>query len=854
MPKYGQYDDASSDNIINLGLGQPNNSILPIDWFQQTCSMMASDRFGPTDDDHSEFLQYGANSGYNEIKRKLATWLNKKYYNENVITSDQLFMTNGCTSAIHLLISKYNESGDTILVDNPTYFIALNIFKEYGLDIEGIDFNSDGVEIEMMDEKITELNSNEKTRQGVLFYYTMPSYHNPTGVSISHKKRKLLAKLCDKHKNLYIIADETYSFLSWDENNLHPMADYHPKILSMSSFSKILAPALRVGWLYQNTNLENYKDEYSFISGESGLNCSSVLNSSGGLNPIGYKFVEYALEMDKEGEYMIDSIIASTIGYLQTNCTIMLEYMDQFNNITYNRPTGGYFIWLKLKNITNTSDFLKYCEKSKVKFHPGIKFSTDNMYKSYIRLSFSYYNPSELITGLERLMDCVTRYNSINVMICGTNANISKHVLSNNDMTLVNDISFLCPFNSVIVDVSNNMESSYLLHQLIKGKYNIPLIISIKELNDETKKLIREYQSFAPVIYINNFSEGNQLFVDFNKIINNIKSDWKITKSSVISQETGEQCLELTNGFETMKLVHNVSNSDSYALGCIAYIYWILNCNNGYYSKMTNNIITIDNYKLIKFNKEVPLKCYNHMLENVSNSCNENDIIGTFRINKNNSFDVKLYKKAQKLVSIDYDMKVLSILSNYIRENYDMETIEFNIYNNRYDFTYKKDSLWAELPTMEYVKTSDDSIHELIAQTTNISLLGICRYKYESYDMDEYYVVLEVRDSVLESPGTGDMLETITTLINCNLSDNDETKYNIIFLNNNYNNTIDIRFFNTMSEESTNNYYSYIAALEYYLYNFHKNYDNSATLTINMKNKVVEMVYDDSINYIILSK
>ena len=267
---------------------------------------------------------------------------------------------------------------------------------------------------------------------------------------------------------------------------------------------------------------------------------------------------------------------------------------------------------------------------------------------------------------------------------------------------------------------------------------------------------------------------------------------------------------------------------------------------------MTNNIITIGKNKMIKLNKEVPLKCYNHMLENVSVGCNE--IIGTFKINKNNSFDVKLYKKGTKILPIHYDMKVLSLFSNYIRDNYDMETVTIDIDNNSYDFKYKKDNLWVELPIMDYVKKSNDSIHELIAMTTNMSLLGVCRYKHDSYDDNLHYLVLEVQDSILESPGAGDMLETITTLINCNLSDNNDNKYNIIFLNSGGTGTIDIRFFNTLSVESTDDIYSYIAALEYYLYHFHKSYEESATLTINMKNKVVEMVYDDSINYIILSK
>ena len=828
MSQNRQYED----DMINFDIGQPNNSILPIDWFREACSEISSEQIS------SDFLQYGEMNGNITIRNKLANWLSNKY--DNNITADQLFMTNGCTGALHLLFSKYSESGDTILVDNPSDFLTIDIFEEYGFDIERIDFNSDGVDIEMMDEKITKLNSDEKYRQGVLFYYTSPTYHNPTGVTISNKKRKLLAKLCDKHKNLFIIANEENHFISWDDSDYLPLADYHPKIISICSFSKILAPALRVGWIYQNTSLENYKDEYSFISGSSGLNHSCVLKASGGLNPIGYKFVEHVLDVD-----CIDGIIESIVGYLETNCTIMLEYMEQFNNIVYTKPKGGYYIWLKFKNINDTSEFLKYCEKSKVRFHPGMKFSDDNMHKSFIRLSFSYYNPSELITGLERLMDCVTRYNHINVMICGEN-DIRKHIMANDDMIIVNDITQLSPFNSVIVDLSDNTETSKLLQQLIRDKYNIPLIIGMKEIDDDTKKLIKEYQFLAPVTYISNFSDGYPLFVEFKKLANQLNQEWNITSQT-------NKSIELTNGSETITLVHNITDSDTYAKVCINYIYWILNCNNGYYSKMTNNIITIDTNKFIKLHKELPLKCYNHMIETVSNNSKINDIIVSFRNTKNNSFDVKLYKKETKLVSIDYDMLILSQLAKYINENYDMETIRMKINNITYDFKYTENSLWVELPSMDYVKNSNESIQELISMTTNILLLGICRYNYN----DSYYLILEVQDCISFSSKIRDLLETITTLINCNMEENNESKYNIVFLNNNGTvgcNMIDIKCFNTMSVETTDDYYSYVSALEYYLYHFHKDYDRSLSLTINMKNKVVEMVYENNSNYIILSK
>ena len=654
MPKYGQYDVPNSNTMVNFGTGQPNNLNLPIEWFQSACAKMATDMFGSTPNEHNQLLQYGAISGYDDIKIKLAEWLTQKYYGnldyhkldiDHLISPNQLFMTNGNTGALHLLMSKYTESTDSIIVENPTYFIAINMFKEYGLNVEGVNMDSDGVNLVELENKIIELNSNEQYKQSMLFFYMIPTHHNPTGITTPHEKRIKLAELCDKYDNLYIIADEVYHFLTFNSTqgcpsskdtcapsqayNFYPMADYHPNMISLGSFSKILAPALRVGWIYQNINLKNFKDKNGFICGTHGLNNSSVLDSSGGINPIGFKFLEYALDK-KEGDIRpIDQIISKNINYLQSNCENMIEYLEQFKNVEFIRPKGGYFLWLKLKTIKDTTEFLKHCEKNKVKFHPGIKFTTDSSLTNCIRLSFSYYSSDNLILGLERLMDCVAKYNSINIKIIGASGKlgtiIKKEIFNIKDFNYSGDIKRsitkadfdgLIPYNTVIIDVSS-IEGTYnLLSFLIAEKLYYPLIIGTTGLKENTVNLMKIYSEFAPVAHISNFSEGIPLIRQFAKLSNGLTSEWKFKMTDThhihkkdapsgtaktiqneiirkvpiesirIGEVIGEHVLELTNGSETIKIIHNVSNRDTFAKGCINYIYWILTLPNGYFNGM----------------------------------------------------------------------------------------------------------------------------------------------------------------------------------------------------------------------------------------------------------------------------
>lgn len=920
MPKYSQYDIPNVNNMVNFGTGQPNNMLLPMQWFQETCKKMSTDMFGSNLNDHNQLLQYGAIAGYPAIRQKMAEWLSEKYYDklisndleiEKKIHPDQIFMTNGSTGALHLLISKYCESGESIIVDNPSYFLALNMFKEYGLTVEGIDLkSSDGTNIVELENRIKKIN--KEKQQSVIFYYTIPTHHNPTGITISHAKRKKLAELCEKYPNLYIIADEVYHFLSFNsEIDFYPMADYHPKIVSIGSFSKILAPALRVGWIYQNTNLINYDEAYGFIRGETGLNMSCVLDSSGGVNPIGFKFVEYALDKS-DGIRPIDQIIETHLAYLKQNCQMMIEYLEQFPNVIFCKPVGGYFLWLCCKSIKNTTNLLKVCETNKVKFHPGVKFSTNGSFDNCIRLSFSYYNSNDILTGLDRLMDSIANYNKICVRVHGASGRlgslIKKELLNCNDFNYLGDIKrifdsndfiVMSPFNSLIIDVSSNDGTFNLVTYLIKTKNYIPLIIGTTGLVDKTISLIKTYGSYAPVALISNFSEGIPLIRQMAKLSNELTPIWNFSMKEVhhvnkkdapsgtaktIMNEIirkvpvesiregdviGEHILELTNGTETIKITHSVSDRTTFAKGCLNYAYWILTKNGGFFNSINkpDNVIKQNNGEnvfIYNLNKDLPEVVINYLIGQITGLYVDVTRIIFIRELDDCEFNARVFKIKPSVEELEYCGISLLEATKLITEFEGYNSSYINVGGTHYKYisscdintnyynpnSYpdkpgeKPEYKMIELPFMNYLASAknDNSVEEIISQMTNITLFGVGRYSYAN----RKYLVLEIRDNVFES----DMLETITTVINSYQKEN--SKYHVIFINalSNKTNYISVRCFDTNSMEQTNELFMIAACLDYYQFHFIKD-NNTISVTIHQSGtKYLNVMYYDSLVYL----
>ena len=339
----------------------------------------------------------------------------------------------------------------------------INIFKEFGFEVETVSLEDDGINTTEL-EQLLDKDTNETK-----MLYTIPAFHNPTSITMSHEKRLKISKLSNKY-NMIILADEVYQLLYFDESNKPPKPLYYYGGLtySISSFSKILAPSLRLGWIQSSDKLLKV------------LKDCGQLDSSGGVNPFVSRIVHNILEDGNMDKYLDD-----TKNRLSKRCEVLSENLSEFSFI---KPNGGYFIWIKLP--FDSIKFLQYCQGKKVKFHTGNKFSSNGQMRDFIRLSFSFYDYEGLKTGANRLSECFeyykNNYSKINVSILGYTGKLGSKIVkcleNENEYNVFNKIGRnlnfkLSGFNDVIVDVSSVESLNNLLIYLLFKNYRVPLVI-----------------------------------------------------------------------------------------------------------------------------------------------------------------------------------------------------------------------------------------------------------------------------------------------------------------------------------------------------------------------------------------
>ena len=366
-----------AEGVIDFGVGQPAEAILPLTLLRQA----ADHRFTQED---PAILQYGPEEGDGYFNTALAKFLTAEYgltAAGNGVQSDHLFVTNGVSQALDLICTLYTKPGDLIFVEEPTYFLVFRIFQDHGLRIEPIPVTDQGIDLTILEEKLQ--------RQRPAFVYTIPTFQNPTSVTMPQAQRERLVALSRDYAFL-LIADEVYQLLHYTDTPPHPFADYvdDAPVLSLGSFSKILAPGLRLGWIQAAPATVK-----RFIE-------SGIVQSGGGLNPLITGIVRSALDLGLQDRYLCE---------LRTLCAGRIAAMDQALRselpswIRFTTPSGGYFYWLELPEGTDTNNLLSAAEAHKVGFRPGNKFSSDDGLRNCLRLSFSYYDRATLVTGVARL-------------------------------------------------------------------------------------------------------------------------------------------------------------------------------------------------------------------------------------------------------------------------------------------------------------------------------------------------------------------------------------------------------------------------------------------------------------------
>jgi 2-aminoadipate transaminase len=364
-----------SAGVIDLGLGDPDEGLFPLELLQHSAEayFASGDR---------QSLQYGAEPGNGNFRLALAGFLARA--SGASVDPQTLFVTAGASSALDLVCTLYTRPGDTIFVEEPSYFLALRIFADHGLRATPIPIDDDGLSLEALEEALT--------RQRPKLLYTVPTFQNPSGRTLSQARREKLVELAQRD-NFLLVADEVYQFLAYTQAPPQPFSAFVgqvEQVISVNSFSKILAPGLRLGWLQAHP---------AVIQRLAG---SGLLYSGGGMNPYTSALL-HSLIQSGGLEHNIQRLRAEYASRLQALEAALRRHLPQAQ---YATPHGGFFFWVRLPGV-QAAELRSKARECQVDFRPGALFSSREGLSDYVRLAFCYYGPGEIEEGVKRLGDCL---------------------------------------------------------------------------------------------------------------------------------------------------------------------------------------------------------------------------------------------------------------------------------------------------------------------------------------------------------------------------------------------------------------------------------------------------------------
>ncbi len=364
-------------SLIDLGVGNPAPELLPLELLREAAAhALAQGDSAP--------LQYGFEAGDIRFREALAAFLGVQY--GQPVDPSQLFVSNGVSQALDLICTLHAQPGDVVFVEEPTYFLALRIFADHRLRVVGLPTDEHGLVIEALEEALA--------RYRPAFLYTIPTYQNPSGATLPPDRRRRLVELSQQH-GFTVLADEVYHCLSYDPSAPPPpLASFADagSVLSLGSFSKILAPGLRLGWV------QGRADRLQRLA-QSGL-----LDSGGGLNPFTAAIVRSALELGLQGQHLdrLRQVYAARLAALDAALQRHLA-----GQLSYRRPDGGFFIWAQLVDGRDAEALTGTAQAHGAGFRPGVRFSSQRGLADYMRLCFAFYDEERLNEGVARLADAL---------------------------------------------------------------------------------------------------------------------------------------------------------------------------------------------------------------------------------------------------------------------------------------------------------------------------------------------------------------------------------------------------------------------------------------------------------------
>jgi 2-aminoadipate transaminase len=369
---------AERNDLISFAGGLPAPDVFPVEEFKRACNYVL-------DNQGAQALQYGSTDGYIPLREMISRHTNRIGIGVNV---DNIMITSGSQQALDLLGKIFINRGDRILVESPTYLGALQAWNAYGAEYVPVPTDENGMNTKQLEEAL---------RTGPKFMYVLPNFQNPTGATLSLERRYELIELADQY-GVPIIEDDPYGQLRFEGEDLPAVElldsqmrvknnSYTGNVIYLSTFSKILAPGIRLAWVIAPTEVIN-----KLVLAKQGTDLhTSTFNQI------------VAHEVGQHG--YLDRHVKVIQDTYRERRDVMFDALEEHmpEGVQWTRPHGGLFLWVTLPGNLNSTELLKVAIENRVAYVPGENFFPLGGGTNTMRLNFSASKPEMINEGIARL-------------------------------------------------------------------------------------------------------------------------------------------------------------------------------------------------------------------------------------------------------------------------------------------------------------------------------------------------------------------------------------------------------------------------------------------------------------------
>lgn len=365
---------AADPQVVSLSAGNPSPKAFPSEAIQEISNKILKE-------DWFTALQYSITEGYTPLRDKLKSYLYEKH---NIGRSfDDLIITSGAQQVADLLTKTVCNEGDVVICEEPSFIGALNTFRSYNVSLKGIPIESDGMNMDALEQAL-------KNTSNVKFIYTIPNFQNPSGITMSLEKRKILYELAKKYSVL-ILEDNPYGDLRYTGSDIPSIKSFDKDglVIYAGSFSKVLSPGMRVGFSIAPATLTQ-----KMVVCKQG----SDVHTNIWAQMVTYEFIEN-YNFEDHLEYLRDLYRDK----LKLTMDLLNQYLVTIG-IKYNTPEGGLFIWCQLPEKIDMLNFCKSAVLNKVCVVPGTAFMLNEKDQcNSFRINFSTPTDEQLERGINLL-------------------------------------------------------------------------------------------------------------------------------------------------------------------------------------------------------------------------------------------------------------------------------------------------------------------------------------------------------------------------------------------------------------------------------------------------------------------